>query len=77
MAPSKSGRCCRSVPRCRACPVWRVVDVVALEELVHSDEDVAPHLAGVPRCLHKYGPLLDEAAARRSEGTEAERPAAA
>ena len=68
MAPSKAGRCCQSVPRCRSCPVWRAADLIALQQLGKAGGEVPTHLAGVPNCLHKYEPLLREAWARREPG---------
>ena len=53
-------RCCRSEPRCRACPVrfnQELRDVRGLGLQVPYDE-LPPHLAGLPACLHKYAPLL-------------------
>jgi hypothetical protein len=69
------GKCCRSTPRCRDCPARRPADPSTLTlqaELIAlvtpPTGDLPGHLVGVPRCLHKYEPLL-----RRSEtGREAE-----
>ena len=78
MPPSNSGRCCQSVPRCRACPVWRAADLVAVRELTAPELELPPHLTGVPRCLHKYEPLLREAWEQAAGGEDpATEPAAA
>jgi hypothetical protein len=59
------GKCCRSTPRCRDCPARRPVDPSTLtlrQELLAlvtpPAADLPAHLVGVPRCLHKYEPLL-------------------
>jgi len=57
-----AGKCCRSTPRCRDCPVRKA----AGDEVLHSvglapAAPLPPHLEGVPRCLHKYEPLLRRA----------------
>ena len=65
MAPSKTGRCCQSVPRCKSCPVWRAADLLAVQQLGGEASGMPSHLAGVPRCLHKYELLLLEAWRRR------------
>ena len=54
--PSK---CCRSTPRCRACPVVLAAELAAM---LPTAEAVPPHLAGLPACLHKYEPLFRRAA---------------
>ena len=59
-------RCCRSTPRCRSCPVWRLRDVLDLRELV-APSDVPPHLEGVPSCLHKYEDVLRRDWERREQ----------
>lgn len=51
-------RCCRSDPRCKACPIRLHRELRELS--TQAAGAVAPaHLAGVPECLHKYGPLFD------------------
>jgi hypothetical protein len=52
--------CCRSQPRCRACPLVLAKEIRELSELgaQAARPDVPAHLAGVPECLHKYEPLL-------------------
>ena len=75
------GKCCRSTPRCRDCPARRpTTDPAVLTipaELVTllkpKGGDVPGHLAGVPRCLHKYEPLFR----RRDAAEDAEAPAQA
>lgn len=55
-------RCCRSEPRCRACPIMlhkELKDVRGLG-LPPAGLELPPHLAGLPDCLHKYGPLFVE-----------------
>ncbi len=60
-------RCCRSEPRCRACPLLLAKEMRELRELAAPEVDgVPPHLAGVPACLHKYEPLLREAREQRA-----------
>lgn len=67
------GKCCRSTPRCRDCPARRPFDPSTwtgpseLIALITPGTDLPTHLVGVPRCLHKYEPLL-----RRSETDERE-----
>lgn len=53
-------RCCRSEPRCRACPLLLRKDLRDLRQLGRPEgpADPPPHLHGLPMCLHKYGPLL-------------------
>jgi hypothetical protein len=55
--------CCRSQPRCRACPLLLAKEMRELRELgaQATRPDLPPHLAGVPECLHKYEPLLRQA----------------
>jgi hypothetical protein len=48
-------KCCGSEPRCRTCPVRLLAELRA--DLPQAG-DVPAHLAGVPRCLHKYEPLF-------------------
>lgn len=72
MPPSKAGRCCQSVPRCNSCPVWRAADVLAIRELTRNLPDAPAHLDGVPRCLHKYEPLLLDAWRRGQPGDASE-----
>jgi hypothetical protein len=53
-------RCCRSEPRCRACPLMlhkELRDVRALGS-PSLPAELSPHLADLPQCLHKYGPLF-------------------
>jgi hypothetical protein len=50
-------RCCRSRPRCRSCPFRLREELRAVEGLLTADE-TPPHLVGVPRCLHRFEPLL-------------------
>jgi hypothetical protein len=52
-------RCCRSRPRCRACPLTLMIELREVRQLaVRAETELPPHLAGVPRSLHKYEPLL-------------------
>jgi hypothetical protein len=52
-------KCCRSTPRCRDCPARKPGDIELLRALgVPVEDDLPPHLRGVPRSLHKYEPLL-------------------
>ena len=57
MPPPKT-RCCRSTPRCRACPLRFAAELRDLRQALERDADLPPHLRGVPACLHKYEPLL-------------------
>lgn len=53
--------CCRSEPRCKACPIMFHKELREVRELVSAEASraVPPHLAGLPECLHKYGPLFE------------------
>ena len=53
-------RCCRSEPRCKACPIMLNKELRDVRELGLREpgDDLPPHLAGLPACLHKYAPLL-------------------
>lgn len=54
-------RCCRSEPRCRACPIMLSKELRDVRGLAGGPEvELPPHLAGLPACLHKYGPLFAE-----------------
>lgn len=55
-------RCCRSEPRCRACPFALAAEARALRQLAAAPPKLPAHLAGVPPCLHKYEPLFREPA---------------
>lgn len=59
-------RCCRSEPRCRACPLVLDRELRDVRALGSRDavRDMPPHLAGLPECLHKYAPLLAEQPAK-------------
>jgi hypothetical protein len=47
------------MPRCRDCPARKIVDDQLLRSLgIPVEPPLPPHLQGVPRSLHKYGPLL-------------------
>jgi hypothetical protein len=47
------------MPRCRDCPARRIADERILRALgIPVEAPLPPHLQGVPRCLHKYEPLL-------------------
>jgi hypothetical protein len=59
-------RCCGSEPRCRTCPVRLAAELRA--SLPQAD-DVPPHLADLPRCLHKYEPLFRPEVAATREAT--------
>ncbi len=61
---SRGTRCCGSEPRCRTCPVRLAAE---LRSLLPAAEPVAPHLAGVPECLHKYEPLFRDGQGQTSE----------
>jgi hypothetical protein len=72
------GKCCRSTPRCRDCPARRPADPSTLTlqaELIALVTPTAPdlpkHLVGVPRCLHKYEPLLRRSATGEDEAQPA------
>ena len=52
--------------------MWRAADRIALQQLGGPVPDAPSHLAGVPRCLHKYEPLLLEAWHRRQLGAAGE-----
>jgi hypothetical protein len=70
------GRCCRSTPRCRRCPVR-----VALERTpagpTRIEARTPAHMRGVPESLWKYEPLLRRSwEQRQSEAAPAARPAA-
>jgi len=43
------------MPRCRACPVTLAAE---LRAVLPGRDPAPPHLAGLPRCLHKYEPLF-------------------
>jgi hypothetical protein len=63
MKPDGQKRCCRSVPRCRSCPVLLSGELRSVRQL---DPEMAaaalpPHLAGMPACLHRYEALLRQA----------------
>ena len=58
MPPSKFGRCCRSLPRCKSCPVFRAAEVAHLRDRLRLESETPPHLRGVPESLRKYEPLL-------------------
>lgn len=58
------GKCCRTAPRCRSCPLRRKEQLSELVALVTPPE-LPPHLVGVPNCLHKYEPLLRRTYAER------------
>ena len=60
MPPAKF-RCCRSSPRCRSCPLRFATELREVRALASPEGGVAPHLAGVPPCLHKYEPLFRRA----------------
>lgn len=65
--PPDNFRCCRSEPRCRACPLRFVTEMRQAEALANGSavpRDLPAHLADVPACLHKYEPLLRPAEAR-------------
>ena len=65
MVVSRGTRCCGSEPRCRTCPVRLAAE---LRAALPQAADVPPHLAGLPRCLHKYEPLFrPEVAAAREQ----------
>jgi hypothetical protein len=49
-------KCCRSMPRCKRCPVVLAQDRRAVAALVAPS--LPPHLEGVPACLHRFEPLL-------------------
>jgi len=68
------GKCCRSTPRCRSCPLRR--RELADELIALVTPPVLPaHLVGVPRCLHKYEPLLRQTyAARTAQPAESPPP---
>lgn len=71
------GKCCRSTPRCRDCPARRPGGPLTLNAelaalLTPKGGDVPAHLAGVPRCLHKYEPLF-----RQPETTDTDAKASA
>ncbi len=53
-------RCCRSEPRCRACPIMLHKELREIGDLGVRGvgPDLPAHLAGLPECLHKYGPLF-------------------
>ena len=51
------GKCCRSTPRCRSCPLRHKQLLSEITALV-TPPQLPPHLVGVPSCLHKYEPLL-------------------
>jgi hypothetical protein len=55
--PAAPGKCCRSTPRCRSCPLRRKELPTEIAALM-TPPALPPHLVGVPRCLHKYEPLL-------------------
>jgi hypothetical protein len=59
VARTAAGKCCRSTPRCRDCPVRKAAEDELLRSLGLSPKPpLPPHLEGVPRSLHKYEPLL-------------------
>jgi hypothetical protein len=59
-------KCCRSTPRCRNCPARKIADDQLLRALgIPIEPPVPEHLAGVPRSLHKYEPLLRRSWAER------------
>ncbi len=54
-------KCCRAVPRCRSCPVTLRSELADVrQQLTSAATKDPPHLAGIPRCLHKYEPLFRE-----------------
>jgi hypothetical protein len=67
------GKCCRSTPRCRSCPLRRQELADELIALV-TPPTVPEHLVGVPRCLHKYEPLLRRSFAQREAQPVASTP---
>jgi hypothetical protein len=71
MTYATSPRCCRSVPRCRRCPVLLAAELRGLRSLDRSPAEAGlpPHLAGVPACLHRYEPLLRRAWEERQATT--------
>lgn len=56
--PPTKTRCCRSTPRCRACPLRFAAELRQVNSLGRPSRQTPPHLADVPACLHKYEPLL-------------------
>jgi len=66
-------RCCRSEPRCRACPIMRHKELREIRELgaPAAGRELPPHLAGLPECLHKYAPLFAEPFAQSQASDEA------
>ncbi|WDT94171.1 hypothetical protein JDY09_02655 [Thermoleophilum album] len=66
-SPTRATRCCRSSPRCRDCPALAQLELRDFVRSLVPDEEVVPeHLRGVPRCLHRYEPLLRAAFERTS-----------
>jgi hypothetical protein len=62
VARTSAGKCCRSTPRCRDCPVRTAAEHEFLRSLgLAPESSLPPHLEGVPPCLHKYEPLLRRA----------------
>jgi len=55
-------RCCRSEPRCRACPIRLNMELRDVRGLGpgRPRTELPAHLAGLPQCLYKYGPLFAE-----------------
>ena len=65
-------RCCRSEPRCRACPFVLKTELRDVRALAQEGAFGVPsHLAGLPPCLHKYGPLLSEPPMQEQPAAEA------
>lgn len=62
-------RCCRSEPRCRACPIMLNKELREIRELglPGFGAELPAHLAGLPTCLHKYGPLFAEQLRRQQQ----------
>jgi hypothetical protein len=55
-------KCCRSTPRCRACPARQMGNARVLRALgIEPEPPLPPHLSGIPASLHKYEPLLRRA----------------
>jgi hypothetical protein len=63
------------MPRCRDCPARRIADERILRALgIPVEPPVPPHLQGVPRCLHKYEPLLRQSWGERDSREHLARP---